>query len=75
MNATFTAALPDYPQSEITNRQHAKNAKIEVAHWGEKNETGEGSHEPVFAFFDGEIETSHPWRPWRHGGSRFLGSR
>jgi hypothetical protein len=43
------------PQSEITNRQGAKNAKAEIAHWGETNETFD---RPRSAFSGSSLEGS-----------------
>jgi hypothetical protein len=43
------------PQSEITNRQGAKNAKAEIAHWGETNET---FNRPMSAFSGSSLEGS-----------------
>ncbi len=59
------------PQSEIPNRQGAINAK-EKSLIGEERAKVLKAPGRVVADFGCRIETWDAWRPWRHGGSRFI---
>ncbi len=61
------------PNPKLANRQGAMNAKIRSLLG--INQSLLTPQESFSGYCRGEIATSYSWRPWRHGGSKFLSNR